>query len=74
MSNVTFSFFPSLSKGGNKNTTTPVYLRVLFKRNKAECRLNLELSELELKHWHPVFMRVELPNCFVKNLYPENHI
>lgn len=27
--------------------------------------MNLELSELELKQWHPVFMRVDSPNCMV---------
>jgi site-specific recombinase XerD len=67
MSNVTFSFFPCVSKRGSKNKSTPVYLRVLFKRKKAECRLNLELSDSELKHWHPVFMRVELPNCLAND-------
>jgi site-specific recombinase XerD len=67
MSNVTFSFFPNLSKKGSKNLKTPIYLRVLFNRKKAECRLNLELTETELKNWNPIFMRVELPNCMAND-------
>lgn len=67
MSNVSISFFPNLSKKGSKNLKTPIYLRVVFKRQKAECRLNIELTEDELVHWNPVLMRVELPDCLIND-------
>jgi hypothetical protein len=35
---------PNLSKKGSKNLKTPIHLRVLFNRKKAECRLEVRFS------------------------------
>lgn len=51
-------FFPNEAKKNPKTDRIPIYMRICFKRSKAESRLNAELPQKELPKWDPVVMRI----------------
>lgn len=67
MSKASISFFPNCAKKQTKNKKTPVYIRVILHGQKAEARLNLDLSEKENSSWNPIYRRVDIPNCPANN-------
>ena len=50
-------YYPNTQKKNKKTGKTPIYLRVISNRKKAETRLNLEVSEEDLLKWDPMTMR-----------------
>jgi site-specific recombinase XerD len=67
MSKLSITFFPNTAKRAERSETTPVYVRLVHKNKKAESRLNLELTDWEVKNWHSGFMRVDSPNCIAND-------
>jgi hypothetical protein len=61
------TFFPNEAKKNQKIGKTPVYMRICFKRTKAETRLNAEIPQSELLKWDPITMRL------VERNSPINH-
>ena len=62
MTKVSFTFFPHKGKKSSKTGQTPIYMRIVFNKAKAEQRLNLEIDDRQLGLWNPVLMRIELQN------------
>ncbi|MCB9056840.1 MAG: site-specific integrase [Chitinophagales bacterium] len=56
------TFYPNPPKKNLKNGRIPVYLRVCFKKEKCEARLNIELTDQEVSKWDPLTMRVRERN------------
>lgn len=67
MTKVSFTFFPNKGKKSPKTGQTPIYMRVVFNKAKAEQRLNLELDDRQLRLWNPVLMRIELQDCLTND-------
>ncbi len=67
MTKVSFTFFPHKGKKSAKTGQTPIYMRIVFNKAKAEQRLNLEIDDLQLRLWNPVLMRIELQNCLTND-------
>jgi hypothetical protein len=44
-------FFPNEAKKNSKNDRILMYMRICFRRTKAENRLNAEMSQTELSIW-----------------------
>lgn len=55
-------FFPNESKTNERTGKTPLYLRICFRRKKAESRLNMELSENECLNWDGITMQLKQRN------------
>jgi hypothetical protein len=53
----TISYFPNEDKKSPRTGRVPIYLRVSFNRQKAETRLNADVSESQLLKWDPHTMR-----------------
>lgn len=50
-------FYPNQSKANKKNGKIPIYMRLMLNRQKAEMRLNAEVTEEEVKAWDSRTMR-----------------
>jgi hypothetical protein len=48
MSKLSFQFFPNKNKKSTVTGRTPIYFRVRLRREKAECRLSIDLTEEEV--------------------------
>jgi len=64
---VSITFIPNGLKKNTKTAKTPLYMRVCFKRAKAENRLNIELSELDALKWDSIMMRLSERNSSVNH-------
>lgn len=53
------SFFPNVAKRNARSERIPIYLRVLHNGQKAEARLNEDISIKDLPKWNPVIMRLD---------------
>jgi hypothetical protein len=62
-----FIFFPNESKQNLKNGKIPMYMRICFRRSKAESRLNAEITENDLPKWDPRTMRLTERNSAVNH-------
>ncbi len=60
-------FFPNEAKKNSKNGRIPMYMRICFRRTKAESRLNAEISQTELSKWDPMTMRMAERNSAVNH-------
>jgi site-specific recombinase XerD len=60
-------YFPNKLKKNSKTGKIPVYMRICYKRAKAETRLNIELLEQDILKWDPITMRLMERNS------PANH-
>lgn len=54
------SFFPNKTKQSSRTGKIPLYLRIIHNGQKAEARLNEEITEEELFKWNPFVMRLDL--------------
>jgi hypothetical protein len=54
------SFFPNTAKQNAKNNRIPIYLRVMHNGQKAEARLNEEITPEELFKWNPFVVRLDV--------------
>ena len=50
-------FYPNLDKTNSKTGKIPMYMRITLNREKAEMRLNVEITESELPKWDQNTMR-----------------
>jgi hypothetical protein len=50
-------FYPNRDKKNNKTGKTPMYMRITLNREKAEMRLNIELTDTDLLKWDETMMR-----------------
>ncbi|WP_276501213.1 tyrosine-type recombinase/integrase [Terrimonas pollutisoli] len=64
----TVTFFPNTTKKSKKNGKVPMYMRISYKGLKTESRLNVELTQDEIRKWDPFTMR------FSERNFPANHI
>jgi integrase len=64
---VSFKFYPNGSKTNKKTKTTPIYLRLGFDGDKAECRLNVEIPEKDMEQWKPNIMRLDVTKSKVND-------
>jgi len=60
-------FFPNEAKKNPKNGKIPVYMRICYRRTKAESRLNAEITESEIPKWDPRIMRMAERNSSVNH-------
>ncbi len=60
-------FFPNQAKKDQKTGTVPMYLRVIYQRQKSECRLNTSLTENDLLKWDPMTMRLQERNSAINH-------
>jgi site-specific recombinase XerD len=57
MNRATLCVYPNQAKGNSKAGKIPMYLRVIFKRQKAEARLSIEIDGQLMGKWDPATMR-----------------
>ena len=60
MKKATITFFPNELKQNQKTKKTPIYIRVIYDRQKSESRLNCEIPHEQLILWNPITMRLNL--------------
>jgi hypothetical protein len=65
---VSITFYPNSSKKSARTGKTPIYARFLLNTQKAEIRLNAEVSETEILKWDPMTMRLKDRNHFVNRI------
>jgi hypothetical protein len=53
------SFFPNVAKRNSKTGRIPIYLRVIHNGQKAEARLNENISIKDLPEWDLIIMRLD---------------
>jgi hypothetical protein len=61
-------FYPNLGKKNAINGLIPIYLRICFRRNKVENRLNVTVHQKDLDRWDPVMQRITERNSPI-NIY-----
>ena len=69
MSKVSIKFFPN--EGKVKDGKIPIYVRIGYKKQKAEHRLNADVVETDMGLWNERLMRFDKPN-FVVNDHLDN--
>ena len=60
-------FFPNTAKKNQQSCKVPLYLRVWYKKGKAESRLNFDLTPDQLKLWNGITMRLQERNAAVNH-------
>ena len=50
-------FFPNIIKRNSKSGKIPIYLRIIFNRQKKEIRLNCDIDNEQLSTWNNTTMR-----------------
>ena len=60
-------FFPNEAKKNLKNGKIPMYMRICYRRSKAESRLNAEIMEDEVSKWDARTMRLTERNSSVNH-------
>ena len=68
MAKTTIVFYPGLARKNKKTGQTPLYLRVIHHRAKAEARLNAEADELLLLLWNPITQRFDQRDCHINKM------
>jgi hypothetical protein len=61
-------FYPNLLKKNAKTGNIPIYLKIIHNRQKAEARLNEELSENDMLKWNPMIMRLDERSSHVNSI------
>jgi len=67
-------FFPNESKKNQHSCKVPLYLRVWYKKGKAESRLNFDLTSDQLKLWNGITMAFAGKKCTRKPLSKQDRI
>jgi hypothetical protein len=60
-------FYPNKLKKSARYGKTLVYMRICFKAQKSETRLNADLNELQLQNWDPITMRIAERNSSINH-------
>lgn len=60
-------FYPNEPKKNKRTGKIPIYIRICYKREKSENRLNAEIAETELPKWDPRTMRMIERNSTVNH-------
>ena len=69
MVSIYLAFILKKEKRNSQNNTTPIYIRLIRDRKKAEARLDIEydLTEAQVSKWNAIYQRLAEKNSSINN-------